>query len=57
MRTRSLQASPELQPLRARRFVGADAAVAAFGSAPAIEFARFREDVDAILDQDPAPRG
>lgn len=47
----------ELHPMRARRFVGADAAVAAFASAPAIEFERFRDDVDAILDQDPTPRG
>jgi antitoxin (DNA-binding transcriptional repressor) of toxin-antitoxin stability system len=46
----------ELHPVRARRFVAADAAVAAFAGAPAIEFEQFRDDVDAILDQDPAPR-
>jgi hypothetical protein len=28
-----------------------------FGGAPAIEFERFRTDVDALLDQEPAPRG
>jgi hypothetical protein len=31
--------------------------VAAFAGAPAIEFEQFRDDVGAILDQDPAPRG
>jgi antitoxin (DNA-binding transcriptional repressor) of toxin-antitoxin stability system len=46
----------ELRPLRARRFVAADAAVAAFAGAPAIEFEQFRDDVDAMVDQDPAPR-
>ncbi|MEY2517518.1 MAG: hypothetical protein QOJ89_4876 [bacterium] len=46
----------ELRPIRPRRFVGADAAIAAFGNAPAIDSVRFREDVDAVLDQDPAPR-
>ncbi|MGI8728701.1 MAG: type II toxin-antitoxin system Phd/YefM family antitoxin [Solirubrobacteraceae bacterium] len=47
----------ELVPLRARRFVAAEAALAAFACAPAIAGDRFRADVDAVLDQDPAPRG
>lgn len=47
----------ELVPVRARRFVAADAAVAAFAGAPAIDADRFRADVDAALDQDPTPRG
>jgi antitoxin (DNA-binding transcriptional repressor) of toxin-antitoxin stability system len=47
----------ELQPLRARRFIAAEAAIAAFAGAPAIEFEQFRDDVDAMIDQDPAPRG
>jgi antitoxin (DNA-binding transcriptional repressor) of toxin-antitoxin stability system len=47
----------ELQPLRARRFVAAEAAIAAFAGAPAIELEQFREDVDSMIDQDPAPRG
>jgi prevent-host-death family protein len=47
----------ELTPLRQRRFVGAEAAVAVFGGAPALELERFRADVDALLDQQPAPRG
>ena len=46
----------ELRPIRPRRFVGADAAISAFINAPAIDGPRFREDVDAVLDQDPAPR-
>lgn len=46
----------ELRPLRRRQFVSADAAVAAFRNAPRIDAARFREDVDGVLDQDPTPR-
>jgi prevent-host-death family protein len=47
----------ELTPLRQRRFVSADAAVALFASAPVVDAARFRHDVDAVLDQQPHPRG
>jgi antitoxin (DNA-binding transcriptional repressor) of toxin-antitoxin stability system len=47
----------ELTPLRRRQFVPAEAAVAAFAGAADTEFERFRADVDAMLDQDPAPRG
>jgi prevent-host-death family protein len=47
----------ELTPLRQRRFVAADAAVALFADAPVIDGARFRNDVDAVLDQRPRPRG
>jgi prevent-host-death family protein len=46
----------DLLPLRQRRFVAADNAVAAFAGAPPVEFARFRADVDADLDMDPKPR-
>jgi prevent-host-death family protein len=46
----------ELTPLRKRRFVSADAAVALFAGAPAIDRARFRADLDAALDQRPQPR-
>lgn len=46
----------ELTPLRRRQFVAPEAAVAVFGGAPAVELERFRLDVDALLDQDPAPR-
>jgi prevent-host-death family protein len=47
----------ELTPFQQRRFVAAEAAVAAFAGAPTIDRERFRADVDAILDQDPTPRG
>jgi antitoxin (DNA-binding transcriptional repressor) of toxin-antitoxin stability system len=47
----------ELMPLRQRRFVATEAAVAAFAGAPAVEFERFRSDVDVWLDQGAAPRG
>jgi prevent-host-death family protein len=47
----------ELAPLREREFVAAEAAVAAFAGAPAVDLGRFRADVDALIDQDPAPRG
>ena len=47
----------ELIPLRQRLFVPADAAVAAFARAPRVASGRFRKDVDALIDQDPTPRG
>ncbi len=47
----------ELSPIRQRRFVAAEAATAVFAAAPPIDAERFREDLDAVLDQDPAPRG
>jgi prevent-host-death family protein len=46
----------ELSPVRPRRFVDASEALAALAGAPSIDAARFREDVDAILNQDPTPR-
>jgi len=46
----------ELTPLRQRQFVAAEAAMAVFAGAPAVEPKRFRADVDALLDQDAAPR-
>ncbi len=47
----------ELSPLRQRVFVPSDAVLAAFAGAPRIARARFRRDVDAIIDQDAIPRG
>jgi len=47
----------ELLPLQRRRYVSAEAAVAAFANAPAVDRDRFRADVDTVLDQDPSPRG
>jgi prevent-host-death family protein len=46
----------ELIPLRRRRFVPAEVVMGAFTTAPRIDPARFRADVDSVLDQDPAPR-
>ena len=46
----------ELIPLRRRRFVSADVVMGAFAGAPRIDPARFRADVDSVLDQDPTPR-
>jgi antitoxin (DNA-binding transcriptional repressor) of toxin-antitoxin stability system len=55
--TRSGVPVGELLPIRARQFVTADAAVAAFAGAPVVAPDRFRADVDAALDQDPTPLG
>jgi antitoxin (DNA-binding transcriptional repressor) of toxin-antitoxin stability system len=46
----------ELIPLRQRVFVPAEAAIAEFTGAPRIVPARFRKDVDGLIDQDPTPR-
>jgi antitoxin (DNA-binding transcriptional repressor) of toxin-antitoxin stability system len=45
-----------LTPLSQREFVAAETAVERFRGAPAINAERFRSDVDAFLDQEPAPR-
>jgi antitoxin (DNA-binding transcriptional repressor) of toxin-antitoxin stability system len=55
--TRNGVAVGELHPLRRRSYVPATDVVRAFAGTTAIDAARFRADVDAILDQDPAPRG
>ena len=47
----------ELTPIRRRAFVTSEIAIAAFAGAARISRRRFRKDVDAILDQDPKPRG
>ncbi|MGE0445600.1 MAG: type II toxin-antitoxin system Phd/YefM family antitoxin [Vicinamibacterales bacterium] len=47
----------ELLPVKPRVFVAADAIVAAFKGAPRIARKRFRKDVDALINQDPTPRG
>ena len=47
----------ELIPLRQRQFVPAETVVEAFAGAPRIAARRFRRDVDAVIDQDPTPRG
>jgi antitoxin (DNA-binding transcriptional repressor) of toxin-antitoxin stability system len=55
--TRNGVAVGELTPLRQRQFVAAGAAIAVFVGAPTVEPDSFRADLDALLDQDPAPRG
>jgi antitoxin (DNA-binding transcriptional repressor) of toxin-antitoxin stability system len=55
--TRNGVAVGELVPLRRRRLVPAEAAVAAMSGAAPVDGERFRADVDALLNQDPAPRG
>ena len=47
----------ELTPLHRSRFVSASAAVALFRTAPAVDYGRFRDDLDAVADQDVTPRG
>jgi antitoxin (DNA-binding transcriptional repressor) of toxin-antitoxin stability system len=47
----------ELSPLRRHRFVSAEAAVAAFRSAPPVELQRLRADLDRAADQSIVPRG
>lgn len=47
----------ELNPVRQRVFVQADAVFAAFSGAPPVDRRRFRKDVDAVLNQDATPRG
>ena len=47
----------ELTPLRRHRFVAAETAIALFQTAPAVDYRRFRADLDAAASQDPTPRG
>ena len=46
----------ELIPLRRRRFVTCDNVMAAFDQAPAIDAARFRDDLDRHVSQHIEPR-
>jgi len=55
--TRNGVAVGELRPLPRREFVPAADVVAAFVSAPRLDGKRFRRDLDALIDQDPRPRG
>ncbi|HET7295156.1 MAG TPA: hypothetical protein VFM88_22250 [Vicinamibacteria bacterium] len=47
----------ELRPVTRRRFVPAAQVAAAFRGAPPLAGRRFRREVDALVDQDPSPRG
>ena len=54
--TRSGVPVGELTPLRRHRFVAAEAAVALFRTAPAVDAPRFRSDLDQVVSQDASPR-
>jgi len=54
--TRNGVAVGELIPVRHRTFVPVDVVLAAFSGAPRVSARRFRKDVDALINQDPAPR-
>jgi prevent-host-death family protein len=54
--TRNGKEVGELTPLRARRFVPAEAALAASAGAPTVDLERFRADVDAVVDRRADPR-
>jgi prevent-host-death family protein len=47
----------ELAPIRRRRFVSADAAVAAFEGAPPLDAKQFFDDVDRVVDESVVLRG
>ena len=47
----------ELRPVTRGRFVSAEAVIAAFASAPPVNAARLRRDLDRVAGQDPTPRG
>jgi prevent-host-death family protein len=47
----------ELVPLKPRVFVHADKALAAFRDAPRVSGKRLRRNLDALVNQDPKPRG
>jgi len=55
--TRNGVAVGELTPIRRRRFVTKDAAVAAFARAAPVDPTRWRDDLDRVIDQDSTPRG
>jgi hypothetical protein len=46
----------ELIPLRQRQFVPTETAAAVFAGAPRGAPARFRKDIDSLINQDPTPR-
>ena len=54
--TRNSQPVGELRPLRRQRFVDAGTVSDIFRNAPALDQRRFRDEVDAPLDQDVDPR-
>lgn len=55
--TRNGEPVGELAPLRRHRFVRAEAAIAIFRGAPALDYQRLRADLDEIAGQGAEPRG
>jgi len=47
----------ELTPFRRNRFVDTRQLQAKLANAPKVDYTAFRADVDALLNQDPSPRG
>jgi prevent-host-death family protein len=47
----------ELIPLRRQRTVDRDTLLAAFRNGPRVDYKELRADLDAVIDQDPWPRG
>lgn len=47
----------ELTPLRRHRFVSTDTVVTVFRNAPSVDATQFRDDLDAVVDQNSTPRG
>ncbi len=47
----------DLTPLRRRRWVSAEAVIAAFASAPPVDYRKLQRDLDSIAGQDPTPDG
>ena len=54
--TRNGVAVGELAPIPRRRFVSREATLAAFAGSASIDRERFRQDLNAEIDQDPTPR-
>lgn len=54
--TRNGRPVGELRPVRPRQFVRTEVLREALRGTGAVDAKRFREDVNAILDQDPTPR-
>lgn len=54
--TRNGSPIARLIPLRRRTFVPRHEVLAAFASAPAVDAAKFRDDIDAVAEQDPFSR-
>lgn len=47
----------ELRPYKSRQFIPREELLALFEGSPHIDYEQFRADIDAVVDQDPTPRG